>query len=50
MPRLVMVTEQFTRLLLAIAGLKKRDILGYTTVALLASGVVFAATLLLVSL
>lgn len=36
--------------LLAIAGLKMRDILGYTTVALLASGVVFAATLLLVSL
>src|SRR5699024_11933198 len=27
--------------LLAIAGLKMRDILGYTTVALLASGVVF---------
>lgn len=36
--------------LLAIAGLKMRDILGYTTVTLLASGVVFAATLLLVSL
>src|SRR5699024_745357 len=36
--------------LLAIAGLKMRDILGDTTVALLASGVVFAATLLLVSL
>ena len=36
--------------LLAIAGLKMRDILGYTTVALLASGLVFAATLLLVSL
>ena len=36
--------------LLAIAGLKMRDILGYTTVVLLASGLVFAATLLLVSL
>ncbi|WP_380166965.1 short-chain fatty acid transporter [Jannaschia sp. R86511] len=34
--------------LLAIAGLKMRDILGYTTVTLLVSGVVFAATLLLV--
>jgi short-chain fatty acids transporter len=36
--------------LLAIAGLKMRDILGYTTVVLLASGLVFAGTLLLVSL
>ncbi len=36
--------------LLAIAGLKMRDILGYTTVTLLAAGHVFAATLLLVSL
>src|SRR5699024_3194096 len=36
--------------LLAIAGLKMRDILGYTTVVLIASGLVFAATLLLVSL
>lgn len=36
--------------LLAIAGLKMRDILGYTTVALIASGVVFAGTLLLISL
>lgn len=36
--------------LLAIAGLKMRDILGYTTVTLLASGLVFAATMLLVSL
>ena len=36
--------------LLAIAGLKMRDILGYTTVTLLASGLVFAITLLLVSL
>ena len=36
--------------LLAIAGLKMRDILGYTTVVLLASGLVFGATLLLVSL
>ena len=34
--------------LLAIAGLKVRDILGYTTVTLLASGTVFAATLLIV--
>ena len=36
--------------LLAIAGLKMRDILGYTTIVLLASGVVFGATLLIVSL
>jgi short-chain fatty acids transporter len=36
--------------LLAIAGLKMRDILGYTTVVLIASGLVFAGTLLLVSL
>ena len=35
--------------LLAIAGLKMRDILGYTTVTLLASGLVFGVTLLLVS-
>ena len=35
--------------LLAIAGLKMRDILGYTTVTLLASGLVFGTTLLLVS-
>lgn len=34
--------------LLAIAGLKMRDILGYTMVTLIASGIVFAATLLLV--
>ncbi len=34
--------------LLAIAGLKVRDILGYTTITLLASGVVFAATLAIV--
>jgi short-chain fatty acids transporter len=34
--------------LLAIAGLKMRDILGYTTVTFLASGLVFGATLLLV--
>jgi len=34
--------------LLAIAGLKVRDILAYTTVTLLASGLVFAATLLIV--
>lgn len=36
--------------LLAIAGLKMRDILGYTTIVLIASGVVFAATLFIVSL
>ncbi|WP_310175890.1 short-chain fatty acid transporter [Enteractinococcus fodinae] len=36
--------------LLAIAGLKMRDLLGYTTIVLIASGLVFAATLLLVSL
>ncbi|MEW1976239.1 TIGR00366 family protein [Microbacterium profundi] len=35
---------------LAIAGLKMRDILGYTFVTLLGSGVVMAVTLLLVSL
>ena len=35
--------------LLAIAGLKMRDILGYTTIVLVASGIVFAATLLIVS-
>jgi len=34
--------------LLAIAGLKIRDILGYTTVTFLAAGLVFAATLLIV--
>lgn len=36
--------------LLAIAGLRMRDILGYTTVVLLVTGVVFAGTMLLVSL
>ena len=36
--------------LLAIAGLKMRDILGYTTIVLIASGLVFAGTLLVVSL
>lgn len=36
--------------LLAIAGLKMRDILGYTTVTLIASGLVFAAILLIWSL
>lgn len=36
--------------LLAIAGLKMRDILGYTTIVLIASGLVFGATLLIVSL
>ncbi|MDO5740235.1 MAG: TIGR00366 family protein [Ornithinimicrobium sp.] len=35
---------------LAIAGLKMRDILGYTTVTLLVSGVVLAGTLVIVSL
>lgn len=34
--------------LLAIAGLKIRDILGYTTVVLVVSGIVFGATMLLV--
>jgi short-chain fatty acids transporter len=33
--------------LLAIAGLKVRDILAYTTVTLVVSGLVFAATLLI---
>ena len=33
---------------LAVAGLGIRDILGYTTIALLVSGVVFAATMLIV--
>jgi short-chain fatty acids transporter len=33
---------------LAVAGLGIRDILGYTTIALLVSGIVFAATMLLV--
>ncbi len=36
--------------LLAIAGLKMRDILGYTTIVLIASGIVYAGTLLIVSL
>ena len=36
--------------LLAIAGLKMRDILGYTTIVLIASGLVFAGTLLIVAL
>ncbi len=35
---------------LAISGLKIRDILGYTTITLIASGLVFAATLLLLGL
>jgi short-chain fatty acids transporter len=34
--------------LLAVAGLKVRDILGYTTITLLVSGLVFGVTLLLV--
>ena len=36
--------------LLAIAGLKMRDILGYTTITLIASGLVFGSALVLVSL
>lgn len=36
--------------LLAIAGLKMRDILGYSTIVLIASGIVYAGTLLIVSL
>jgi len=36
--------------LLAIAGLKMRDILSYTTITLIASGLVFGATLVLISL
>lgn len=36
--------------LLAIAGLKMRDILSYTTITLIASGLVFGTTLVLVSL
>ena len=34
--------------LLAVAGLRVRDIMGYTTVTLVVSGVVFAATMILV--
>ncbi|NYJ17356.1 short-chain fatty acid transporter [Nesterenkonia sandarakina] len=36
--------------LLAIAGLKMRDILSYTTIVLIASGLVFGTTLLIVSM
>lgn len=36
--------------LLAIAGLKMRDILGYTTLVLIASGIVLAATMVFASL
>src|SRR5690625_4150269 len=36
--------------LLAIAGLKMRDILSYTTITLIASGLVFGTTLVLISL
>ncbi len=36
--------------LLAIAGLRMRDILSYTTVALVASGLVFGGTMLIISL
>jgi short-chain fatty acids transporter len=35
---------------LAIAGLKMRDILGYTTVTLVASGLVLGSTMLLLGL
>lgn len=34
--------------LLAVAGLRVRDVLGYTSIVLVISGIVFAATLLLV--
>ena len=34
--------------LLAIAGLKMRDILGYTTITFLAAGLVFIATMFIV--
>ncbi|MEQ3552041.1 TIGR00366 family protein [Pseudonocardia nematodicida] len=44
-----MIQPFFALPLLAIAGLKIRDILGYTTVTLIASGFVFGGTLLLVS-
>lgn len=36
--------------LLAIAGLKMRDILGYTTIVLIASGLVAGATMLIISM
>ncbi len=43
------MTQPFWALpLLAIPGLKMRDILGYTTVTLLVSGLVFVTTLLVV--
>ena len=35
---------------LAISGLKIRDILGYTTVTLIASGLVFGTTMLLLGI
>ena len=38
----------WARSLLDIAGLKMRDILGYTTITLIVSGIVFAVTLLIV--
>lgn len=43
-----MVQPFWTIPLLAMAGLRVRDILGYTTITLLVSGAVFASTLLLV--
>ena len=45
-----MIQPFFALPLLAIAGLKIRDILGYTAVTLVASGLVFGATMLLISL
>ncbi|MEU6700078.1 TIGR00366 family protein [Pseudonocardia sp. NPDC046786] len=45
-----MIQPFFALPLLAIAGLKIRDILGYTTVTLVASGIVFGGTMLLISL
>lgn len=42
-----MIQPFWTIPLLAVAGLRVRDILGYTTITLLVSGLVFAATLLL---
>ncbi len=43
-----MVQPFWTIPLLAIAGLKVRDVLGYTTITLLVTGIVFAATLFIV--
>lgn len=43
-----MIQPFWTIPLLAVAGLRVRDILGYTTITLIVSGLVFAVTLLLV--